>query len=202
MDWLVTIVLIVALPRVVHADQSEWRIGIGGGGIVPTAAVGEADGTGIGFGARARVAYGVSDTIELGVVAGYARASDLEFESATIENQTGTLFADLSEIIVGAELRWTPGVGLARAFERTGPYVAARAGGMLILRTSQQLFSGTDLLLVSPSDNLRLTAFGGAALGIEHRFGDHLFLAAELSGCLADDERSFGLIAEAAWAWY
>ena len=108
----------------------------------------------------------------------------------------------MTTINLGAELRWTPGVGLARAFERTSPYVAARAGAALVMRTSQQLFTEGGLLILAASDDRHLTPFAEAALGVEHRFGDHLFFAAELAASLYVDERSFGVTAEAAWAWY
>jgi hypothetical protein len=119
-----------------------------------------------------------------------------------VESQAGKLFADVSTFSMGAEVRWTPGLGLARAFERTGPYVAARAGAALLVRTSQQLFTASGLLILDANDDRRIAAFAGAALGVEHRFGDHFFLAAELAACLGVDERELGLTAEAAWVWY
>jgi len=201
--WVIILLLGVALlPALARADEREWRVGIGGGGTVVNARAGGADGTGIGFGARGRLGYGLSDTIELGLVAGYARASDIAFEAATLEGQTGTLFADVSTFTLGAELRWTPGLGLSRAFGRTGPYIAARAGAALALRTSQQVFTATNLLLLDAQDDLRLAAFAGGALGLEHRFGDHFFLAAELAASFGGDLRSFSVTGEAAWAWY
>jgi len=199
---ILLLVGLVLLQAVARADEREWRVGIGGGGTVVNARAGGVDGTGIGFGARGRLGYGLSDTIELGLVAGYARASDIAFDSATLEGQTGKLFADVSTFTFGAELRWTPGLGFARAFERTGPYMSARAGGALALRTSQQLFTATNLLLLDARDDLHISAFAGGALGVEHRFGDHFFLAAELAASTSVDERSLAFTAEAAWAWY
>jgi hypothetical protein len=126
---------VAVVPALGWADQSEWRIGAGGGAIVVDARIGGADGIGIGYEARARLGYGLSNTFELGLVGGYAHAADVAVNGATLEGQTGNLFTNLSTVSLAAELRWTPGVGLARAFERTGPYLAARAGGALVVRT-------------------------------------------------------------------
>ena len=193
---------LASLPAVGHADQGEWRIAVGGGVTVLDANVGGASGSGVAYEARGRLAYGLSNTVEVGLVGSYVHASDLAFDGASIEGQTGTLFADVSTFTVGAELRWTPGVGLAQALERTGPFVAARAGAALVSRTSQQLFTGSSLLILDANDDLHITPFAGAALGVEHRFSDHFFLAAELAASFGVDAREVGLIAEAAWAWY
>lgn len=197
--WILAFAL---LPAVAGADESEWRAGIGGGGTVVNARAGGAEGSGPGFGARVRLAYAISDMIELGLLAGYTRVADIAFDSATLDGQTGRLFANLSTFTLAAELRWTPGIALARAFERTGPYVAVRAGATLALRTSQQVFTSTSLLLVDAGDDLHIVPVAGGALGVEHRFGDRFFLAAELSAGLGATVRSFSLTAEAAWAWY
>jgi hypothetical protein len=121
---------------------------------------------------------------------------------ATLDGQAGTLYADLTVFTLGAELRWTPGVGLARLFERTSPYVAARAGLTVILHTSQQLFTGSGLLLAQPDNNAHLAPFAGAGIGVAHRLGDHFFLSGEVAVSVTDNQRVFAAIAEAAWAWY
>src|SRR5512147_2447788 len=100
----VAIVALALLPAFARADDREWRAGIGGGGMVVSAHAGGADGTGLGFGARARLGYGLSDIIELGLVAGYVRASDVAFNAATLEGQTGNLFAHVSTFTLSAEL--------------------------------------------------------------------------------------------------
>lgn len=197
--WVLVLAL---LPALAAADESEWRVGIGGGGTLVNARAGGAEGTKLGFAARTRLGYGLSETIELGLVSGYVRASDIRFDEATLEKQAGTLFADISTFSLGAEVRWTPGLGLARAFERTGPYIAARAGAGLALRTSQQVFTETNLLLLDAGDDLHVAAFAGTALGVEHRFGDHFFVATELEAAVGVEHRSLSLTMEAAWAWY
>ncbi len=70
------------------------------------------------------------------------------------------------------------------------------------MRTSQQLFTEGGLLIVAPSDDLHVAPFAGVGLGVEHRFGDHFFLAAELAVSVGVDQRLFATTAEAAWAWY
>ena len=205
MRWLVMSVAlsgVVSLSGIARGDGGEWRIGAGGGVTVMDARAGGAGGTGVGYGAHGRLGYGLSNTFELGLVGGYSHASDISFEGAALEGQSGKLFADLSTASIGAELRWTPGVWLARAFERTGPYIAARAGASLVIRTSQQLFTESSLLLVAPSDDLHLAPFAGAALGVEHRLGDHLFVAAELGGVATPESRDVALTLEVAWSWY
>ncbi|SRR6266567_7591851 len=193
---------VVSLCGIARGDEGEWRIGAGGGGAVANARLGGASGTGVGYVARGRVCYGVPNTFELGLVGSYSHASDIAFDGAALDGQTGNLFADLSEVSVGAEVRWTPGLGLARAFERTSPYVAARAGAALLMRTSQQLLTESGQLLLEPKDDLHLAPFVGAALGVEHRFGDHFFVAGEISVSLGGDVRLVGLTGDAAWAWY
>jgi hypothetical protein len=202
MGKLVIVVLLSVLASRVWADKGEWRVGAGGGLTLMDARVGGVSGTGAGYDARARLAYGLSNTLDVGLVGGYAYASDISFEEAALGGQTGKLFADLSTIVLGAEMRWTLGLGLSRAFERTSPYLAARAGGALFVHTSQQVFTATNLVLLKAGDDLHIEAFAGAALGIEHRFGDHFFVAVELGASFSVDQRSFGLGAEAAWAWY
>jgi hypothetical protein len=201
--WVLSALLgLMAVPNLGRGDICEWRIGAGVGLTVMDARAGGASGTGVGYAARGRLAYGLLNTLEVGLVGDYAHASNIAFDEAAVEGQTGRLFADLSTASIGAELRWTPGLGLARAFERTGPYIAARAGGALVMRTSQQLFTEGGLLLLDPKDVLHLTPFAAAALGVEHRFGDHLFLGGELAVSLGVDERILALTAEATWAWY
>jgi hypothetical protein len=205
MARLVMVGLLAAVavaPALARADREEWRIGAGGGAMVVEAHVGGADGTGLGYEAHARLGYGLSNTFELGLVGGYAHAADVEVDGATLEGQTGQLFTNLSTVSLAVELRWTPGIGVVRAFERTGPYLTARTGGALVVRTSQQLFTATGLLLLDQADDLRFTVLAGGAVGIEHRFGDHLFVAGELSVSVGHDQRLFAMTAEAAWAWY
>jgi hypothetical protein len=193
---------LLVLHRSTRADEGEWRIGLAAGAAVTSVRAGGVDGAGAGLGARARVGRGLSNTIELGLFGGYAHAANVELDGATLEGQIGTLFADVSVVMLGVELRYTPGVGLTRAFERTGPYLAARAGGALVLRTSQQLFTAAGLLVLDRGDDLDLAVLAGGALGIEHRFGDHLFVGAEVGASLGVASRSLGFTVEAAWAWY
>jgi hypothetical protein len=193
--------LALHLPHA-RGDKGEWRVAAGGGLTLMAVRVGGASGTGAGYDARARLAYGLSNMLEVGLVGGYTHASDTSFDEAALEGQTGKLFADLSTIVLGAELRWTSGLGLARAFERTSPYVAARAGGAVVLHTSQQLFTESGLLLLQPKDDWHFGPFAGVALGVEHRFGDHIFLAGEFAASVVGTDRLFGLNAEAAWSWY
>jgi len=199
---LLIVATLLVLPRSTRADEGEWRIGLGGGAAVTSVRAGGVDGAGAGLGARARVGRGLSNTIELGLASGYAHATNVELDGARLEGQAGTLFADVSTVTLEVELRYTPGLGLARAFERTGPYAALRAGGALVLRTSQQLFTAAGLLVLAPGDERDLAALAGGALGIEHRFGDHLFVAGEAAASLGVASRSLGFTVEAAWAWY
>src|SRR5262244_1846692 len=106
---------------IANADKDEWRLGGGGVITLTTASVGGADGTGLGFDVHGRVARSITNALELGLMASYGEATDVAFAGATLEGQTGTLFADLRTASVAVELRFTPGVALARAFERTGP---------------------------------------------------------------------------------
>jgi hypothetical protein len=200
MAGLVSMVAVV--PALGRADQSEWRIGAGGGAIVVDARAGGADGIGIGYEARARLGYGLSNVLELGLVGGYAHASDVEVDGAAVGGQAGTLYADVSALGLGVEARWTPGLGLARAFERTSPYLAVRAGAALALRANQQLFTPSDQLIVQPSDDVEVGAWVGGSIGIEHRFGDRVFLAVEIMAAVVGEANVLGLSAEGAWAWY
>ena len=194
-------VLGLVLPRA-SADEGEWRLGIGGGALVTTVDVGGATGTGAGYEVRGRLGHGLSNTLELGVAFGYAHASDVRFGAAAILGQVGTLFLDRMAIALGVELRFTPGVGWARAFARTGPYVALRAGGVVDVRTSQALFTAAGLLLASEADDVRVSPSAGGAIGVEHRFGDHVFVAVEAASDLSPAARLFALTGEIAWTWY
>src|SRR5262249_37634020 len=149
------IATVAVVPSLAWADQAEYRIGAGGGLTLVDAHVGGAGGVGTGYEARARLGYGLSNTFELGLVGAYSHSSDIAVDDATVEGQTGKLYTNMSTVSLAAELRWTPGVSVARAFERTGPYLAVRAGGALVVRTSQQLFMEGSLLLVSPTDDVR-----------------------------------------------
>jgi len=147
---------LLLIAGLAHADDGEWRVGAGGGGTAVNARAGGAEGTAIGYEAHGRVGYGVSNTIELGIVGSYASVSNVPFDGAALAGQTGKLFADLSTAGLLAELRWTPGVGLTPAFERTSLFFAARAGTALLVRTSQELLSPRNLLLVAPEDGIEL----------------------------------------------
>jgi hypothetical protein len=184
------------------ADQSEWRLGVAGGAVLTTATLAAAPGTGLGFGVRGRIGYGLSDSVELGGIVSYTDAEDICFEHAAMLGQAGTLYANLSTIAAGAELRWTPGVGVARAFARTGPYLAARGGATLVITSGQQLFAPNNLLILDADDALDVRAFGAAAIGLEHRFGDHLFVAAEIAATFMADARRIDSTFELAWSWY
>lgn len=193
---------LLLLAGLAHADDGEWRIGAGGGGTAVNARAGGADGAGIGYEAHGRVGYGVSNTIELGLVGSYASVSNVPFDDAALAGQTGKLFADLSMAELLAEVRWIPGVGLTRAFERTSPFLAARAGAALLVRTSQELLAPGNLLLVVPEDEIDMDPVVGGAIGVERRLGDHLFVAAELGAMWTSGATLFNFTAEATWAWY
>jgi hypothetical protein len=185
-----------------HADEAEWRVGAGGGGAVVNVRAGGTDGTGIGYQAHGRVGYGLSNTFELGFVGMYASVSNVPFDGAALAGQTGRLFADVSTAELLAEVRWRPGVALAGAFERTSPFLAARTGVALVMRTSQELLAPGNLLLVAPQDEIELAAVAGGAFGVEHRFGDHLFVSAELGAERLGDATLIDVTAEAAWAFF
>src|SRR4051812_10223834 len=110
--WIIAAGL-VAIPGLVRADTGEWRVGAGGGGTLVSAGVGGGTGTGLGLEAHARLGYSLANPIEIGLVGSYAHASDVAFASG-LDAQGGTLFADLTTIALAADLRWTPGIGLAR----------------------------------------------------------------------------------------
>jgi hypothetical protein len=140
--------------------------------------------------------------VELGLVGTYAHATDVSFSAATLDGQSGTLFADLSMATFGAELRWTPGLTLARAFERTGPYLAARAGGALVVRTSQQIFTPGSLILAEPRGSYEIEPFASLGVGVEHRFGDQLFVDCDIAVSYSRNERSVTVDAGISWTWY
>jgi hypothetical protein len=121
MRRFITVVTLAGVSTVAVADKNEWCIGAGGGGAVMNAHAGGTDGTGIGYETHGRLGYGVSNALELGLIGTYSHTSDIAFDDAMLAGQTGKLFGDASMVAVQGELRWTPGLGLARAFERTGP---------------------------------------------------------------------------------
>jgi len=184
------------------SDEGEWRVAAGGGAVVTKASVGGADGTAFGFEAHGRVARGLTNAVDLGLTASYAEGTDVAFAGATLGGQTGTLYSDLRMVSLGLDLRLAPGVALARAFERTGPYLAVRASGALSVRTSQEILSRANLLLTAPPDALGLGLVVGGALGLERRFGDHFVVALELGASVGADARRLALTSEVAWAWY
>jgi hypothetical protein len=196
------VAMVAVVPALGWADQSEWRIGAGGGAAVMQVQLGGAEGVGLGYAAQGRLDYGLSNVLELGVVGSYAHASDIEVDGRAVGGETGTLYADVSTFALGIEARWTPGLSVARAFERTSPYLAARAGAAFGLRTNQELFTPKSLLLSAPADDVSLTPWAGGALGVEHRFGDRLFLGGEVAVVLGGDDHLLELGAEASWAWY
>jgi hypothetical protein len=77
-----------------------------------------------------------------------------------------------------------------------------RAGAALVVRTSQQVFASGNLLLLEPPDDLQAVPIASVALGVEHRFGDHILLAGELAMSVTVDEGLLALTAEVVWAWY
>jgi hypothetical protein len=49
---------------------------------------------------------------------------------------------------------------------------------------------------------LQVRPVAGGAFGVEHRLGDQLFLAAEITASLIGNASVFGGTAEASWSWY
>lgn len=193
---------LVLLAATAGADQSEWRLGVAGGAVLTSATLADARGDGLGFAVQGRMGYGLLDSFDLGGIVSYTSVSDVRFEHASMLGQAGTLYANLATFALGAELRFAPGVGLARAFSRTGPYLAVRGGAAVLVMSGQQLFGPSNLLILDVDDGLDVRPFCGAAVGVEHRFGDHLFVAGELAATFMAGARRFDSTLELAWSWY
>jgi len=195
--------VVFALAARARADEGEFRLALGGGATIALEHAGGVEGSpGAGWTARGRFAYGLSNTVEIGALMSYGVAANLRFTNARIDGQGGTLFADLATLALGPEVRVTPGVALGRAFARTGPYVAARVGAALAMKTSQELLDAESLLVLTPGDDLSVRPFAAGAVGVEHRFGDHAFFSAELAYVVMPDGGRVEATGEFAWSWY
>jgi len=194
--------LVLLAAAAAHADRAEWRFELGGGAAALMSKQGGANGGALAVTGYGRFAYGITDAFDIAVVSTYARGADVEFDFATIDGQKGRLFADLTSCGVLVELRWTLGVGVSRAFERTRPYVAVRAGGALLLVDSQELFDASERTLATPGDSARVAGAVGAAIGLEHRFGDRLTLTGDLDVLVHGDVKHGGFTFSLGWSWY
>jgi hypothetical protein len=185
-----------------HADAEEWRLALAGSSLSATTTAAGVEGSQLGFGGRLRLGYGLFDPLEIAVEAGGIRAQALEFVRAEIDRQIGNLYADatLLELSIGA--RWMFGVETWRALERTRPFLGVRGGGVLRILSGQLLLNANDMVLGTPDDELRLAPFIAGGAGIEHRFGDHLFIAVSIDVAYGDEYRHLGGSLEVAWSWY
>jgi hypothetical protein len=196
-----TLALLLAAPAA-RADHSEWQLAVGAGAAVVDTAAAETSGTGVGFDVATRFAWGLTNSLDLGLAVSYSRVANVRFAGAVHDGQAGTLFADVVGAGLLAELRWTLGVGVARAFDRTRSYFAARAGGELVVLSAQELRGAGGKTVVTPDATARLTFVAGGAAGVEHRFGDRLIVALELNVLVGPKDRRGGLALELGWRGY
>jgi hypothetical protein len=193
---------LVVLAGVAHADAEEWRLGVAGSGVMTTTSAGGVEASGIGVGGRVRVGYGLADPIEAAVFAGYARTQAIEFQDAMADGQHGRLFADHDAITLGVELRWILGVELSRLFDRTRPYLAIRGGLNGKRMSGQILYNDRNETLLEPENEVSIVPFLGGSAGVDHRFGDHLFVGLAFDVAYGKDCQFLGGSVELAWSWY
>jgi hypothetical protein len=68
--------------------------------------------------------------------------------------------------------------------------------------TSRELLNAKSMLILSADDDFNVTVFGGPALGLEHRFGDHMFGMVELALSVTPNSRELDGVFELGWSWY
>src|SRR6266545_3163121 len=132
---------LLILAGLAHADANEWCLGVAGAGVITKTRTASVAGDALGFGARARLGYGLTNNLELAAEGAFTRTQAVEFNGASIEGQRGDLFADLTTAELEAGVRWTFGVEVWRALERFHPFLGVRAGGIVRSLSGQVLLN-------------------------------------------------------------
>lgn len=198
------VLAVLTFGGVAHADAEEQQLGMAG--VASTWRLGKASAGASTFavGGALRYAYGVSSDWEANARVSLAGASSVHFAGATIGPNDGHLYADIlaGELSVG--VRWLAGVDRARLFERTRPLVGLRAGMLLRSSQNQKFLDDDNAPIGDPlGSDLDLHPFAGVELGLQHRVGRALMLAATLDASAGGATYlDLGIHLELGWAWY
>ena len=158
------------------ADKDEWRYSLAATGSIASLDQADASASSLAGGGRLRIAFGLTNTIEVAGVLGFSKAGDVEWQNAFRNPQRANLFANVYASEGAIEARLVGGAELSRAFASTHPLVGLR-GGLLVRVVADSIFlDGMQRELPPrPDADTSLLPFVAAELGVEHRF-NHWFV--------------------------
>jgi len=169
------LVFLVAGPA--SADENEIRLGLQAGGAMWWVPPSRGDGTdfGAGWTVGGSASYGLSDAWALGLEGYYnGIVGDLSYSGVTVGDAHGKLYEEVNYFSIGAFTRWTIWG------RNVTPYLAAGVGVYSSNHSNVDLYTPDESALLLDLEDERMTnAYFNAGLGLEWRFLDYFFLAAE-----------------------
>jgi hypothetical protein len=156
------------------ADRGELRYSLAGSApfVDIHQAGGETSGS-VAWGSRVRVAYGLSDYLELGGALGFAGATALRFENAMVAGIPGDVYADLYAFDFAPSARLVGPTFFHAGTVLLHPVLDGRAGLLMRALSSQTARDAMGRLIPGLDETeTSFLPFVGAGGGLEARFSD------------------------------
>jgi hypothetical protein len=150
-----------------------------------------------------RVAYGVLDMLQLGLVTQFAVSPSVTFPMVNSGGQPGNLTADLYAIEFALDARFIFDVSISRAFSRFHPLFGVRSGGLVRILTSQALVDDHQLLIMRVGNDTTVLPAITTYVGAEYRFARSWLVGLVFNFTYASNRYyAIGSNLELSWASY
>jgi hypothetical protein len=192
-----------SIPRNAAADAEEWRLSISAGGALSRMDIGGTTATIFVPGGQARVAYGLTNSLELGLHIGVGSRPSLGVSGASLDGQDGILYGDLYVGESFVDIRWYAGIGVARCFERLHPFLGVGGGVLGRYLREPALYDEAGALIVGEPPQISAVPIVAIEVGADYRFGRTFAAGVELTASAAGrTEQLVNLTIVASWRWY
>lgn len=173
LPMLVPLFLVAAEAR---ADDEEWRASLLVSGVLHAVSEQGTKDHALGPGGGLRLAYGLSNSFEVGARLSSTSFTLLELPEVELNSHEGDWFFDHTTVALGLDLRWILGAPLAKAFVDTQPILGLRVGLLETIRSDQILRDERLRVIEQPATTYTEGLFMTAEIGLERRFWPHVLL--------------------------
>lgn len=196
------LVAVLLLGSPAHADRQEKRLSVAGGGAVLAVERAGATGDLLAPAGHLRLAWGLTNWLDMGASVGAAGFTTAELTNATVEGHRGTLYFDIYQGEISLDARAIAGVGVLPLFERLHPFAGVRAGVATALRRNEQLLDDAGLRIAGTDNSFDAAILLGVEAGLEYRFGRGFLVGLEGRSCWTAELSTASANIALTWAWY
>jgi hypothetical protein len=189
-------------PSQVYADDEEWRSSLVMSGVLHAVADQGAEGHAVGPGGGLRIAYGLSNSFEVGARLSSTSFTLLELPDVQFGANEGDWFFNQTTVAIGLDLRWMWSAALATAFVDTQPLLGIRVGLLETIRSDQILRDDRLRVLESPPTTYREDLFVTAEVGVERRFWPYVLFGITAGVTHVAGYNTLEVALEASWTHY